>query len=63
MESNVFAQIEAKRAAGLCTILDCQNPHEGRTLERCREHGGVNPIPARSHKSVQVSGWTRQWEA
>jgi hypothetical protein len=53
---------EEKRAAGLCTFGCCENPNEGRTLDRCREHGGVNPLPARAHRSLQVSGWRRQWE-
>ncbi len=57
-----LADMADRRERGLCTITGCDQPHEGRTLERCREHGGVNPMPARSHKPLQHTGWRKAWE-
>lgn len=60
---------EEKRAAGLCTVEGCCAPNEGRTLDRCREHGGVaRPVgmgPVQPHVTPQHrqglhTGWYRR---
>lgn len=62
----IFAAQEAKRQAGLCVIPDCQNLNEGRTLDRCREHGGVarpvgmgivQPHVTPQHRQGLHTGW------
>lgn len=61
-----LADMADRRERGLCTMPDCPNPNEGRTLDRCREHGGVaRPVgmgPQRPHVTPQHrqglhSGW------
>ena len=59
---NELERQRIKRLAGICTMPNCEAPHEGRTLYRCREHGGVMPMAARAHRSLQHTGWRKSWE-
>jgi hypothetical protein len=52
-----LADMADRRERGICTVSGCPNAHENRTLERCREHGGVNPMPAKRHPSLQYHTW------
>lgn len=68
------AWLAEREAAGLCTYRPhvdvdgvpvmgpvCDGDGRGRSLGRCREHGGINQLAAKAHRSVQHHGWRNYW--